>query len=62
MHRLELSDEEVTVLRAVLEAQLRELPREIHVTHDRHFREVLKKKQAALEAVVERLPALHEAR
>lgn len=62
MHRLELSDDEVTVLRAVLEAQLRELPREIHVTHDRHFREVLKKKQAALEAVVERLPALHEAR
>ena len=57
MHRFELSDDEVTVLRAVLEAQLRELPREIHVTHDREFRQILKTKQALIEAMMNRLPA-----
>jgi len=57
MHRFDLSDDEVTVLRAVLEAQLRELPREIHVTHDREFREILKTKQALIEAMMNRLPA-----
>ena len=57
MHRFDLSDDEVTVLRAVLEAQLRELPREIHVTHDREFRQILKTKQALIEAMMNRLPA-----
>lgn len=62
MHRLELTDDEVAVLRAVLDAQLRELPREIHVTHDRQFREILKKKQALLEGMAERLPVLNQTR
>jgi len=55
MVRLELSDDEATILKAVLEAQTRDLPREIHVTHDRQFKQVLKQKQAALERVLEQL-------
>jgi len=43
------------MLKAVLEAQTRDLPREIHVTHDREFKQVLKQKQAALERVLAQL-------
>jgi predicted amidohydrolase YtcJ len=55
MVRLELTDDEATILRAVLEAHVRDLPREIHVTHDRAFKQVLKQKEAALERVLEQL-------
>jgi len=55
MVRLVLTEDEATILRAVLEAQIRDLPREIHVTHDREFKQVLKQKQSALERVLEQL-------
>jgi predicted amidohydrolase YtcJ len=55
MVQLELTDDEATILKAVLEAQVRDLPREIHVTHDRAFKQVLKQKEAALERVLEQL-------
>lgn len=55
MVRLELTDDEAAILKAVIDAQMRDLPREIHVTRDRAFKQVLKQKEAALERVLEQL-------
>jgi len=49
MTTIELSDREMSILQAVIEAELEDLHTEIHHTDDHDYKEQLKDKQATLE-------------
>ena len=55
MVRVELTEQEVLILREFLEAGLRALYREIHHTETRSFKEQLKAKQALIERLLGQL-------
>ena len=57
MLQLDLSQEETTILRQVLEDYLSDLRMEIVDTENQDFREMLKRRKNALTKVVELLPA-----
>jgi hypothetical protein len=57
MIRLELSAEDVPLLREMLEAKHRDLLHERHHTDDRAFREILARKTALVERLLAALPA-----
>ena len=57
MIRLELSEEDVPLLREMLDAKLRDLLHERHHTDDRAFREILARKAALVERLLAALPA-----
>ncbi len=55
MPNLQLSDDEAAVLRAVLEADVTDLRMEIANTDSKEFRDDLKRKEASLRSMLERL-------
>ena len=55
MVRIELTDQEVLIMREFLEAGLHALYREIHHTETRSFKEQLKAKQALIERLLGQL-------
>ncbi len=55
MVRVELHDHEVPVLQQLLDVELEDLHKEIHHTDNRHYKDELKEKQAALERIREAL-------
>ena len=55
MLQIDVSDEDVAVLREYLEAELHDLYHEIHHTDSRTFKAQLKEKQAVLERVLGQL-------
>jgi hypothetical protein len=57
MLELDLSQEETTILRQVLEDYLSDLRMEIVDTENQDFREMLKRRKNALTKVLELLPA-----
>ena len=57
MSQLELGPEEVEVLRQVLDTYLSDLRMEIAATDRMEFRDELKRQEAVLRQVLERLPA-----
>jgi hypothetical protein len=57
MIRLELSEEDVPLLREMLDAKLRDLLHERHHTDDRAFRDILARKAALVERLLAALPA-----
>ncbi len=62
MVRIELAEEEATVLREYLEGELHDLSHEIHHTDSRKFKEQLKQKQVVLERVLGQLSKTNPAR
>ncbi len=52
---IDLTDDEVSVLRATLDARRRELLHELHHTDDRAFRDLLRHKEAVIEHLAEKL-------
>jgi hypothetical protein len=57
MVRLELTSEEVEVLRHLLQTRLTDMPKEISHTATRDFREKLKKEEALLERLLKEMAA-----
>jgi len=55
MPTISFSDPERQLLIELLDAELQELPHEIHHTDDRDYREGLKKKEATLEELLKKL-------
>lgn len=55
MHTLTFNDNERALLLEILEADLAKLPREIHQTDNRAFRDMLEEKQRALQQLLTRL-------
>ena len=55
MVRLELTEQEVLIMREFLEAGLKALYREIHHTETRSFKDQLKAKQALIERLLDQL-------
>ncbi len=57
MTQLQLNDEEVKVLRSVLENYTAHLEVEVHRTERRDFREALQGREKVLQGLIERLSA-----
>lgn len=60
MEAIELTEEQITTLHDVVSYYLAELHTEISYTDDRDFKAALKKKQATLRGVLEKLSATVE--
>jgi hypothetical protein len=58
MRHLELTDDEVTILRDLLDARWQELLKEIRHTDHREFRELLKARAATFERLLGQLGAV----